>query len=109
MTRPVTENANTKTIEESGWVFSLPTNFVALDVNPPAIMEEMHANEIEELGTWKTWVDLEPNPEFNEAFSEATMMIQLTDVDTEVALQALLNPPEPTTDLIAAFRKHRTK
>jgi uncharacterized protein (DUF1778 family) len=33
--------------------------------------------------------------------------IQLSDADTLLILDAFLNPPEPTAELVAAFRRHR--
>jgi hypothetical protein len=99
MVDPITENTSTKRIEESGWTFFPPKNLVSLEIMPPAILD-----------VWEAWIREPDYYSINDQtskVSEVTQRIQLAEADTLVVLEALLNPPEPTADLVAAFRRHR--
>lgn len=109
---PISENASTKSVEKSGWVFSPPSGLVSLEIAPPAIIR---FSEAEELNISNAWIreseyrsaNEQESPE-TELFFTATQQIQLSEADTVLVLDALLNPPEPTPDLIAAFRRYRS-
>src|SRR5438094_299250 len=108
----LTENTSTKRIEEAGWFFLPPNNFLSAEGTRPSILEDLQPAETEGLYIWKAWL-LRPETEYeplNEQPSEmsgAIQRIQLAEADTLIVLDAVINPAEPTADLVAAFRMHR--
>lgn len=94
-----TENTGTTIIDESGWAFFQPTNFILIDIAPPAILEQIRPTE-----GGKPW-----HQKIGDAIFSDAHRIELCETDTVIVLEALENPPEPTPDLIAAFRKYHSE
>lgn len=106
--------SSTEKVKESGWTFLPASNFYSVEGTRPSIIENLQPAETEGVELWKAWL-IRAKAEFetvNEETSETSGAIQrilLAEADTLMVLDALEKPPEPTPDLIAAFRRHRSK
>jgi hypothetical protein len=115
MDTPATEDSGIETIRQSGWVFFAPSNNLALDVMPPAIMEKMRASETDVVlfNGWRMKLvtpaeSADEQPELPFQNSDHAEYIELAEADRDLILTALLDPPAPTPHLIAALRRQRT-